>query len=287
MATKGPEPEPTTIAGLPAIFAPARGSRKQHTILFAHGLMCDHTFFDSWVSWFSAAGFDAYAVSRRGRQGKPPIDSRGVTFSDFLEDTCNPAQQLPHPLLLIGHSLGGILALKAAEQNVCEALVLLAPVPPRGILPLVGPRQLPPQLAQLTTVLTGGTFYPSLRQATAMFMGRIPAARRWDLYRRYTPDSGLALRSTYLPGISVEPARVTIPLLCVVGAEDATIPPRSVGQLAKRYGGECRNLPGHAHELVAEPGWEEVASIVAAWADRILPTIGPERDPGGATGAMA
>jgi alpha-beta hydrolase superfamily lysophospholipase len=237
--------------------------------------MCDHTFFNSWVGWFSAAGFDAYAVSRRGRQGKPPINSRRVTFSDFLEDTLVAARQLPHPLLLVGHSLGGVLALKAAEQKACEALALLAPVPPRGILPLVRLRQLPPQLAQLTTVLTGGTFYPSLRQASAMFMGRIPASQRWDLYRRYTPDSGLALRSAYLPGIPVDPARLGVPLLCLVGEEDATIRARSVAQVANRYGGEFRNLPGHAHELVAEPGWEEVAAMIAAWAQRLPPRRAP------------
>jgi pimeloyl-ACP methyl ester carboxylesterase len=235
--------------------------------------MCDHTFFDSWVSWFSAAGFDACAVSRRGRLGQPPLKSRGVTFSEFLDDTRNAALELPHPLLLVGHSLGGILALKAAELRACEALVLLAPVPPRGILPLVRLRELPPQLAQLTTVLTGRTFHPSLQQATAMFMGRIPARKRWDLYRRYTPDSGLALRSTYIPGIPVDRARLMMPLLCLAGEEDATIPPRSVALVAKRYGGEFQCLPGHAHELVAEPGWEEVAATIAAWAERILPNL--------------
>jgi pimeloyl-ACP methyl ester carboxylesterase len=208
-----------------------------------------------------------------------------VTFSDFLEDTLKAARQLPHPLLLVGHSLGGILALKAAEQKACEALVLLAPVPPRGILPLVRLRQLPPQLAQLRAVLTGGTFYPSLRQASAMFMGRIPASQRRELYRRYTPDSGLALRATYLPGIPVDPALLTIPLLCLAGEEDATIPPRSVAQVAKRYGGEFRSLSGHAHELAAEPGWEEVAAMIVAWAERLAPV--PVPLPGDAPGSVA
>ncbi|MGP8250020.1 MAG: alpha/beta hydrolase [Candidatus Dormibacteria bacterium] len=278
-------PQPTTVAGLPAIHAPACGPRRDLTVLLVHGAMCDHTFFNSWVGWFSAAGFDAYAVSRRGRQRKPPINSRGVTFSDFLEDTVSAAHQLPHPLLLVGHSLGGILALKAAEQRACEALVLLAPIPPRGILPLVRLRQLPPQLAQLTTVLTGGTFYPSLRQTSTMFMGRIPAAQRWELYRRYTPDSGLALRSTYIPGIAVDPALLTIPLLCLVGEEDATIPPRSVAQIARRYGGVFRSLPGHAHELVGEPGWEEVAAMIAAWSQSLAPP--PAHHLEGAPGSIA
>jgi pimeloyl-ACP methyl ester carboxylesterase len=286
MSSELPTPQPTTVAGLPAIHAPGHGAGSGLTILLAHGVMCDHTFFDAWVSWFSKAGFDTYAVSRRGRQGQPPIYSSGVTFSQFLDDTCNAARELPRPLLLVGHSLGGILALKAAERNACDALALLAPVPPRGILPLVGLRQLPPQLAQLTAVLTGGTFYPSFRQASAMFMGRIPAAGRWDLYRRYTPDSGRALRATYLPGIPVDPGRLTTPLLCLVGEEDATIPPRSVAKLAKRYGGEFRKVAGHAHELVAEPGWEDVAAMVATWAGRMLPTLGRRHASDGPTAEM-
>lgn len=256
----------TTVAGLPAIHAVPSGHRRSMAVLFAHGVLCDHTFFEPWVAWFEAAGFDAYAVSRRGRLGHPPFHSRSVTFEEFLSDTKSAAQALPHPLLLVGHSLGGILALKAAEQGACEAAALLAPVPPRGIVPLGRLRDLPPQLAQVGSVLAGGTFYPSFRQASAMFMGRIPQSQRRPLYRRYTPDSGRAIRATYLPGISVDRTRVRLALLCLVGEEDATIPPRCVESLARRYGGSFGSLAGHAHELVAEPGWQQVAEQVATWA---------------------
>jgi pimeloyl-ACP methyl ester carboxylesterase len=239
--------------------------------MLAHGILCDHTFFEPWVAWLGAAGFDTYAVSRRGRLGQPPPHSKTVTFDDFLSDTRKAALALPHPLLLVGHSLGGILALKAAEQGACEAVALLAPVPPRGIIPLGRIRNLPPQLAQVGSVLVGGTFYPSFRQASAMFMGRIPQSQRRSLYQRYTPDSGRAIRATYLPGVGVDRARVKVPLLYLVGEEDATIPPQSVARLAQRYGGRFRSLPGHAHELVAEPGWQQVAQAIASWAEEIAP----------------
>jgi non-heme chloroperoxidase len=267
LATQRPQPLPITVAGLPGIGAAASGPRKSLTILFAHGVMCDHTFFKSWVSWFAAAGFDAYAVSRRGRCGRPPLHSRRVSFFEFLDDTRNAALELPHPLLLVGHSLGGILALKAAEEQSCEAVALLAPVPPRGILPVGRLRDLPPQLAQLGSVLTGGTFYPSLKQASAMFMSRIPPPQRPELYRRYTPDSALAIRSTYLPGIHIDRDRLKVPLLCLVGEEDATIPPHCVAEVARRFGGDFLSFPGHAHELVAEPGWQDVAGAIAGWAE--------------------
>ncbi len=274
-------PSPATVAGLPAVSGRANGPRKDLTILFSHGVMCDHTFFERWVSWFNAAGFDAYAVSRRGRLGTPPWHSRGVTFAEFLEDTLSAARALPHPLLLVGHSLGGILSLKAAETGACEAVALMSPVPPRGILPIGRIRDLPPQLAQHGTVLTGGTFHPSLRQASAMFMGRIPRSERADLYRHYTPDSGMALRTTYLPAIPIDPGRLQVPMLCLVGLEDATIPPRSVAQIARRYGSDLICFPNHAHELVVEPGWEEVASAIAGWADRLSPGLGQGQPPGG------
>jgi hypothetical protein len=70
-----------------------------------------------------------------------------------------------------------------------------------------------------------------------------------------------------------------------VGEQDATIPPRSVAQVAKRYGGEFRKLPGHAHELVADPGWEEVAAMIAAWAQRLPSRYAPLQE--GAPGSVA
>jgi pimeloyl-ACP methyl ester carboxylesterase len=278
-----PAPLPTTVAGLPGIHTLARGPRRQLTILLAHGVLCDHTFLEPWVAWFGAAGFDTYAVSRRGRQGQPPLHSDGVTFEDFLSDTRRAAGALPHPLLLVGHSLGGILALKAAEQGACEAVALLAPVPPRGIIPLGRIRDLPPQLAQVGSLLSGGTFYPSFRQATAMFMGRIPQPQRRDLYQRYTPDSARAVRTTYIPGVRVDPSRMRVPLLCLVGAEDATIPPKTVARLAQRYGGHFHSLSGHAHELVAEPRWQEVAQVIASWAEGIAPNLAAPEAGGQAT----
>lgn len=253
------------MAGRPALRARPEAPRRDHSTLFCHGMMCDHTFFSGWLAHFARLGFDSFAVSRRGRRGEPPVGGRGVSFEEFLDDTLEAAAALPHPLLLVGHSMGGLLCLKAAEQGACEQLALLAPLPPRGIFSLPKLGQLPPQLAQLRSVLAGGIFHPRRRQAEAMFMGRIPASRRGDLYGRYTPDSALALRSAYLPGIPVDRERIRVPLLCLTGEEDAAVSPGSVARVARRYGGELHRLPDHAHELVAEPGWEEIADLIARW----------------------
>jgi len=41
----------------------------------------------------------------------------------------------PEPPVLIGHSLGGLMALRASRRHTIQALILLMPAPPTGMLP--------------------------------------------------------------------------------------------------------------------------------------------------------
>ena len=39
-------------------------------------------------------------------------------------------------------------------------------------------------------------------------------------------------------------------------------------KIARKYGAELRVYEGHAHMVMQEPGWEAIASDVAAWLDK-------------------
>jgi pimeloyl-ACP methyl ester carboxylesterase len=53
--------------------------------------------------------------------------------------------------------------------------------------------------------------------------------------------------------------------LVIVGSEDRATPARVVRKVAARYGADYRSLPGHAHWLIGEPGWEEIAGQIHDW----------------------
>ena len=66
-------------------------------------------------------------------------------------------------------------------------------------------------------------------------------------------------------GSKVDEAEVKCPML-VVGAEEDRITPASVvRKVAKKYGADYKEFTGHAHWVLGEPNWQEVADYVAEW----------------------
>ena len=122
----------TTVAGFPAIETRLQSAKPR--LLFLHGAFATHACWRGWVAAFADRGWNATAASFRGRLGVGPERARGVSLKDYLEDALQVIASLDQPPIVIGHSMGGLLAQKIAELGRCRAAVLLAPAP-AGMLP--------------------------------------------------------------------------------------------------------------------------------------------------------
>lgn len=270
------EPQPVRIAGFPGLYAPGEGVRRPYPLVLLHGMWGHHETFPTYLRFFSAAGFDSYAVSRRGRRGVPPEQARGVSWQDFLDDTRRTLDEIGREVIVLGWSLGGLIAQKLAEAGRCRAVVLVAPAVPRGVFVLPAPAAIPSMIRHLPDVILGRPFLPSFRNFVWTALNRIPKDERRQAYQGMVPDSGKVIRTLSFPAVAVDASRVHCPLLCIVGSNDNTIPPRAVRRVARKYGAELREYAQHGHWLTQEPGWETIAREVLAWLDTnaLAPTEG-------------
>ena len=101
----------------------------------------------------------------------------------------------------------------------------------------------------------------------------LPEARREKVLASFVHESGRApaeigwwIFDPY-KATRVDAAKVTCPLLVVTGVEDRITPIAVVRQVAKRYGTRAtfKEFGGHAHRLMDETGWEEIAAYCADW----------------------
>lgn len=112
-------------------------------LVFAHGWCCDHTYFEPQFEHFKA-GHRVVAVDLRGH-GQSDKPQQDYTISGFADDLVWIARQLDlREVVLVGHSLGGIVALQAAADHpeLVAAVVLLDPSPvvrPPGLDELARP----------------------------------------------------------------------------------------------------------------------------------------------------
>ena len=245
---------------------PARATRPP--VLLVHGYFANAAVFDAWLPFFAARGFPAYAVNLRGRAGSGvPGDLGRVAIQDFVDDATEVARHIGDPVV-VGHSMGGLIAQRLAEEAVVRAAVLLTPAPPRGIMVLT-PRVAWKQLRYLPWILTSKVVVPRREDLREIVLNRIPAAEQDGLLDQMVPDSGRAGRDMSITGVPVDPRRVRCPILVVAAEEDRFIPKHIVARIAARYGATLVTMERHAHMLIAEPGWHDVADAAAGWIEAL------------------
>lgn len=119
--------------------APAAASSKP-PLLFVHGSFHASWCWEThWLPYYSAAGYDAYALSLRGQGGSGvgPGGGAAGTLEQHAADVCSLARALPGAPVLIGHSFGGLVvqqcvSARAADPPKVAGVALLCSVPPEG-----------------------------------------------------------------------------------------------------------------------------------------------------------
>ena len=223
----------------------------------------------TWLYAAAHAGWDAWALNLRGHHGSRPVQDLGrVSVLDYVEDVHDCLRTL-REAVVIGHSMGGLVAQKAAEGGRVRAAVFVASAPPKGIRALTGPvlwRM--PRYAM--AILRSRPFMIAPDDAAALLGNRMTAEQQAWAYPQLVAESGRAAREMALGSIAVDPAGIRCPTL-VLGAEHDRITPASVERrIAAHYGSEYLEAAGHAHMLMLEEGWELLFGQVLSWLARVV-----------------
>jgi pimeloyl-ACP methyl ester carboxylesterase len=244
-------------------------------VLCLHGLFAGSWVFERVLPLIAQRGYPAAALSFRGHPPAPPLASIGrASIAGYCHDAFEAAREMERPIV-IGHSLGGLVALLLASRNLVRAAVLVSSAPPRGIS--VFSRPLLFRMARyLPALALSRPFVPTNGDLDALVLNEVPPAERAAIRRRFVPDSGRAARQIALGVYDVPLRSLRAPLL-VVGAEHDRFVPLSVARrLARRYDAPLQVARGHGHFLFAEPGWEREVGAILDWIDALpAPARGP------------
>lgn len=254
--------------------------KKRVPVVMIHGAFCGGWVFASWRAAFEARGFAVYTPTLRhhGSRAEGLRSLAGVSLRDYVADVSALIDTLGSAPILIGHSLGGLVAQMLAARLRVRALVLLAPLAPWGVFPSA-----PFECIAMHALFVEGAFWkkvlsPHKAIAATEAFHCVPEQQRAVLVERLVPESGLALFESMHwlfdshRTSAVDRRAVTCPVLCVSGARDRIVSATTVRHLARRYQGRARYqlLPDHGHWLPGEPGWERIAAGSLAWLGQVL-----------------
>lgn len=244
-------------------------------IVMVHGAFVGSWSFERFREPFEADGRRVFAPELRGHGlNESPKRVVGVSMRDYANDLTAFCRELEAPPVLIGHSMGGLVALMAARKVQPQALVLLAPSPPWGLVGWNLEEAVTALGAQLAGLLSGGAVEPSRTIMRQHSLPRMSAADAEPILARLRPESTRAVRETLnwwldpFMTTSVPPGPLSTPSLVISGEADQIHPPASGRLVAERIGGGFECMPGMSHWLVGEPGWEQVADLVLDFVGR-------------------
>jgi pimeloyl-ACP methyl ester carboxylesterase len=239
------------------------------TVIMVHGAFCGGWAWETFRTRFERAGYRCLAPDLRGHA--PGQSASGISMADFAADIASLVKAQAEPPILIGHSLGGLVAQMAATRSRVAALVLMAPSAPWG----VAGGSFEEAISAVTLYALGPYWLqaipPDYAAARRFSLDRLDRPARQAIFARMRPESGRALWETLnwwldpFMTTSVPAGRVNAPVLSVVGEGDVIHPPSTVRHTTSRLRGETRMLPGMSHWLLSEPGWEDVADQCLAW----------------------
>lgn len=244
-------------------------------ILFIHGAFCGGWAFDGFRAPFTAAGFETHAPNLPHHERGADLDLLAQTgVRDYAESIVTYARGLKAAPILIGHSLGGLIAQVAATHIPCAALILLAPSPPWGVPPTTLD-----EAGNAFGVAMLGDYWrraipPDYRVARHSTLDRLAHNDARRVFARFLPESGRAVMETVhwwmdRPMAAVAPVyKISAPVLALAGGQDRVNSSTTVHRVAARFpNGQAHfhEFPEMSHWLIGEPEWERVAAMTLDW----------------------
>ncbi len=257
-------------------------------IMMIHGMWCGDWVWDNYKRFFESKGYHCITPNLRYHNKKykdDPNNQVGTTsLFDYVEDLEKEIYKLDQKPILMGHSMGGLLAQMLGSRGLAKALVLLTPASPKGIIALRAS-----VIKSFWSSMTRPGFWrkpilPTFNEAVYATMQLIPVEERKEIYEKLVPESG---RAAFEIGYwlldrksvsSVDSAKITCPTLVISGGQDKLTPSSVVRRVADKYNAVTtfKEFSNHTHWVIGEPGWNEIAEYSSDWLNQVLITM-PQR----------
>ncbi|MGD0876755.1 MAG: alpha/beta hydrolase [Anaerolineales bacterium] len=252
---------------------------KSKTIVFIHGMYMTPLCWENWLNYFQTKDYHCIAPAWPGRdkpvetlrKSHPDPQLGSLTLSQVIEHYASLIKNLDEQPILIGHSMGGLVAQLLLQKYAGIAGVAIDSAPPKGVFTT--------KLAFLKSnwphinpfVSQGSPIQMTLERFQYTFVNDLPPALQKAAFERYVvPESRRVPAQSLTKVAAIDFSNPHPALLLVAGSNDHLIPASLNQTNFKKYKNspsitDFKEFAGRTHFTIGQPGWEEVAGYIATW----------------------
>ena len=252
------------------------------TIVFVHGMFQNPKSWAGWVNFFESKGYQCIVPAWPYHEGEPadlrnhiPEKLGDLELDDIITQIETEILKLDEKPIVIGHSVGGLIAQLLLARGVVSSAVAICSVAPNKMItfdwsffknaatianPLKGNDPIPMDLETFK-----GAFANTLTDEQA----------KVEFEKTATPDSRNVFRTCMTDSADIDVELPHAPLLLISASEDMICPASLIEKEQNAYTDassitDLKEFQGRSHYICNEPGWEEVATYTENWIARQL-----------------
>lgn len=242
---------------------PERRSRRR-PLLFVHGELGGSWAWERFLGYFAGRGWEGHALNLRNHHWSQTADPAELSFESFVDDVGAAMDRLGPNVVAVGHGMGGLLVLKAAERHATGAVILIAPELPGDLRAPTPPHAIRAVPELFGPSLIGWATLPEKLQRDHRDLSLADVLRIQHLMGQKPHESGRA-RRTMLRGVRIDPAKLGEgPRLVIGGGLDRVVSLEDAERLAEWLGAAFEPFGAHSHYglILGEIGYAQVADAI-------------------------
>lgn len=242
---------------------PERRSRRR-PLLFVHGELAGSWAWERYLGYFAARGWEGHAINLRNHYWSQTADPASLSFDTYTEDLVGALERFGAGVVVVGHGMGGLLALKAIERMPVSGLVLLSSELPRDLRSPARPHELREIPEVYGRALIGWETLPERLLRDDRDLTLADVLRIQHLLGQKPHEAGAARRQM-LSGVPVDRRNLAdTPILVVGGGLDRTVALADSERLADWLGAAYEPFAAHSHYglVLGETSYQQVAEAV-------------------------
>jgi len=196
------------------------------------------------VGYLASIGWEVFVPDLRAVFGKGSTPLEKLRFNDLAALASEAIEGIGRDAVVLGHGVGGLVALKLSEHRRVKASVAYAPLVPGFRTPLIG------GIGNRIAMMLGRPIKPPRGRVLFELIADSDPFTRDGLIKAMVPDSGAIATDVMADAIELAAADKAAPRLVVAGDSDIFAPLQKTTKFAESIGAKLAPIRGRGHWLI-------------------------------------